>query len=80
MIDPFLPSSVFSYRAIHAITVKSLAKSRGGLLKKLEHEDYSDVLIECRDVYKSYGGKHILKGVAFKVEHLGHKKKLGVAS
>lgn len=32
-----------------------------------EHEDDSDVLIECRDVYKSFGEKHILKGVNFKV-------------
>lgn len=32
-----------------------------------KHEDESDVLIECRDVYKSFGEKHILKGVSFKV-------------
>jgi hypothetical protein len=30
-------------------------------------ENDSDVLIECRDVYKSFGEKHILKGVSFKV-------------
>lgn len=30
-------------------------------------EDGSDVLIECRDVYKSFGEKHILRGVSFKV-------------
>ncbi|WOG82286.1 hypothetical protein DCAR_0101449 [Daucus carota subsp. sativus] len=34
-----------------------------------EHEDESDVLIECRDVYKSFGEKHILKGVNFKIRH-----------
>lgn len=27
----------------------------------------SDVLIECRDVHKSFGDKHILKGVSLKV-------------
>ncbi|EFJ22908.1 ATP-binding cassette transporter, subfamily I, member 7, SmABCI7, partial [Selaginella moellendorffii] len=31
--------------------------------------DDSDVLIECRDVYKSFGEKHILKGASFKVRH-----------
>lgn len=32
-----------------------------------EEEDESDVLIECRDIYKSFGEKHILRGVNFKV-------------
>ncbi|GMP67965.1 hypothetical protein CsSME_00027749 [Camellia sinensis var. sinensis] len=32
-----------------------------------ELEGESDVLIECKDVYKSFGEKHILKGVSFKV-------------
>ncbi|PIN03433.1 Sulfate-transporting ATPase [Handroanthus impetiginosus] len=31
--------------------------------------DESDVLIECRDVYKSFGEKHILRGVSFKIRH-----------
>ncbi|XP_042491243.1 protein TRIGALACTOSYLDIACYLGLYCEROL 3, chloroplastic-like isoform X2 [Macadamia integrifolia] len=31
-----------------------------------EVEDDSDVLIECRNVYKSFGEKHILRGVSFK--------------
>ncbi|KAL2464998.1 Protein TRIGALACTOSYLDIACYLGLYCEROL 3 [Abeliophyllum distichum] len=35
--------------------------------KKLEDE--TDVLIECRDVYKSFGEKHILRGVSFKIRH-----------
>lgn len=35
--------------------------------KQRELENDSDVLIECRDVYKSFGEKHILKGVSFKV-------------
>ena len=34
-----------------------------------EDEDESDVLIECRNVYKSFGEKHILRGVSFKVIH-----------
>lgn len=33
----------------------------------MREQDESDVLIECRDVYKSFGDKHILKGVSFKV-------------
>ncbi|KAH9734478.1 protein TRIGALACTOSYLDIACYLGLYCEROL 3 [Citrus sinensis] len=32
-----------------------------------EPEDDGDVLIECRNVYKSFGEKHILRGVSFKV-------------
>lgn len=32
-----------------------------------EIEDESDVLIECKDVYKSFGEKDILKGVSFKI-------------
>ncbi|KAG8390760.1 hypothetical protein BUALT_Bualt01G0117000 [Buddleja alternifolia] len=43
---------------------------------KMEHlsaekdlEDESDVLIECRDIYKSFGEKHILRGVSFKIRH-----------
>ncbi|XP_068318100.1 protein TRIGALACTOSYLDIACYLGLYCEROL 3, chloroplastic-like isoform X2 [Pyrus communis] len=34
-----------------------------------EPKDDSDVLIECRDVYKSFGEKHILRGVSFKIRH-----------
>lgn len=33
----------------------------------VKEPDESDVLIECRDVYKSFGDKHILRGVSFKV-------------
>ncbi|CAL1385314.1 unnamed protein product [Linum trigynum] len=36
----------------------------------LEPEDDSDVLIECKDVYKSFGEKHILRGVSFKIRHV----------
>ncbi|CAI9773873.1 unnamed protein product [Fraxinus pennsylvanica] len=32
-----------------------------------ELEDESPVLIECRNVYKSFGEKHILRGVSFKI-------------
>ncbi|XP_059628680.1 protein TRIGALACTOSYLDIACYLGLYCEROL 3, chloroplastic [Cornus florida] len=34
-----------------------------------ELKDDSDVLIECKDVYKSFGDKHILSGVSFKIRH-----------
>ncbi|KAK6144986.1 hypothetical protein DH2020_021806 [Rehmannia glutinosa] len=34
-----------------------------------ELEDESDVLIECRDVCKSFGEKHILRGVSLKIRH-----------
>ncbi|KAE8671005.1 Protein TRIGALACTOSYLDIACYLGLYCEROL 3 [Hibiscus syriacus] len=41
----------------------------GNLNKEVKHENDSDVLIECRDVYKSFGEKHILRGVSFKIRH-----------
>nr|CAB3452823.1 unnamed protein product [Digitaria exilis] len=28
-----------------------------------------DILIECRDVHKSFGDKHVLRGVSFKIRH-----------
>ncbi|KAJ4833326.1 Protein TRIGALACTOSYLDIACYLGLYCEROL 3, chloroplastic [Turnera subulata] len=34
-----------------------------------EDDDGSDVLIECRSVFKSFGEKHILRGVSFKIRH-----------
>ncbi|XP_041018518.1 protein TRIGALACTOSYLDIACYLGLYCEROL 3, chloroplastic [Juglans microcarpa x Juglans regia] len=34
-----------------------------------EPEDDSDVLVECKDVYKSFGEKDILRGVSFKIRH-----------
>ncbi|QCE12494.1 protein TRIGALACTOSYLDIACYLGLYCEROL 3, chloroplastic [Vigna unguiculata] len=34
-----------------------------------DQDDDSDVLIECRDVYKSFGEKKILNGVSFKIKH-----------
>ncbi|KAL5566997.1 hypothetical protein UlMin_030161 [Ulmus minor] len=39
------------------------------LSKVWEPDRDSDVLIECRDVYKSFGEKHILRGVSFKIRH-----------
>ncbi|CAN1164174.1 Protein TRIGALACTOSYLDIACYLGLYCEROL 3, chloroplastic [Linum perenne] len=45
-------------------------KSRSEKLHSvLEPENDSDVLIECKDVYKSFGEKHILRGVSFKIRH-----------
>ncbi|KAH6801598.1 non-intrinsic ABC protein 11 [Perilla frutescens var. frutescens] len=38
-------------------------------IEEEEEDDDSDVLIECRDVYKSFGEKHILRGVSFKIRH-----------
>lgn len=32
-----------------------------------EFEDDSDVLIECRNIHKSFGEKHVLRGVSFKI-------------
>ncbi|XP_052485710.1 protein TRIGALACTOSYLDIACYLGLYCEROL 3, chloroplastic isoform X2 [Gossypium raimondii] len=40
----------------------------GNWSKEVNHEDDSDVLIECRNVYKSFGEKHILRGVSFKLD------------
>ena len=33
-------------------------------------DDDSNVLIECRDVHKSFGRKQVLRGVSFKVSSL----------
>lgn len=32
-------------------------------------EENGEVLIECKDVYKSFGDKHILQGASFKIRH-----------
>uniref|UniRef100_A0A2P2LC35 Abc transporter n=2 Tax=Rhizophora mucronata TaxID=61149 RepID=A0A2P2LC35_RHIMU len=37
-------------------------------LSVMETADDSNVLIECRDVYKSFGEKHVLRGVSFKIK------------
>ncbi|KAI5648932.1 hypothetical protein M9H77_34937 [Catharanthus roseus] len=44
-------------------------QSKAESLHVVREQDESDVLIECRDVYKSFGDKHILKGVSFKIRH-----------
>jgi ABC-type transporter Mla maintaining outer membrane lipid asymmetry ATPase subunit MlaF len=36
----------------------------------MEVDDGPEVLIECRDVYKAFGEKQILKGASFKVRLL----------
>ncbi|GER43197.1 non-intrinsic ABC protein 11 [Striga asiatica] len=57
-----LPQDLSSSRYIgpHKIANSSIKK---------DEEDESDVLIECRDVYKSFGEKNILRGVSFKIRH-----------
>ncbi|KAK1294008.1 hypothetical protein QJS10_CPA16g00180 [Acorus calamus] len=32
-------------------------------------EDEADILIECKDVHKSFGEKQVLRGVSFKIRH-----------
>lgn len=32
-----------------------------------DNDEDAEVLIECRNVYKSFGEKHILRGASFKV-------------
>ncbi|KAF8402220.1 hypothetical protein HHK36_013172 [Tetracentron sinense] len=51
-----------------AIETNDLSKPEH-LIAARELEDESDVLIECRDVHKSFGEKHILRGVSFKIRH-----------
>ncbi|KAE8711570.1 Protein TRIGALACTOSYLDIACYLGLYCEROL 3 [Hibiscus syriacus] len=52
----------------HGAKFNESSKS-GNLNKEVKHENDSDVLIECRDVYKSFGEKHILRGVSFEIRH-----------
>ncbi|KAL3523336.1 hypothetical protein ACH5RR_016170 [Cinchona calisaya] len=47
--------------------VKDSSKAEN--LSLVREPDEADVLIECRDVYKSFGEKHILSGVSFKIRH-----------
>nr|CAB3456530.1 unnamed protein product [Digitaria exilis] len=37
------------------------------LNNQIDNDD--DILIECRDVHKSFGDKHVLRGVSFKIRH-----------
>ncbi|BAU02216.1 hypothetical protein VIGAN_11169600 [Vigna angularis var. angularis] len=48
------------------LRVRGLHKSEQ-LSAARDQDDDSDVLIECRDMYKSFGEKKILNGVSFKV-------------
>ncbi|KAE8686405.1 Protein TRIGALACTOSYLDIACYLGLYCEROL 3 [Hibiscus syriacus] len=48
--------------------IRESSKS-GNFNKEVKHENDSDVFIECRNVYKSFGEKHILQGVSFKIRH-----------
>ncbi|XVE90541.1 hypothetical protein DITRI_Ditri20bG0086200 [Diplodiscus trichospermus] len=41
----------------------------GDIGEEVKHDKDSDVLIECRNVFKSFGEKHILRGVSFKIRH-----------
>ncbi|ESW11735.1 hypothetical protein PHAVU_008G055500 [Phaseolus vulgaris] len=53
-------SSPINFNGLHNSEQMSAARDR---------DDDSDVLIECRDVYKSFGEKKILNGVSFKIRH-----------
>lgn len=52
-------------RRKHAATVESKAVDVGET--NINEEEEEDVLIEFRDVHKSFGSKHILKGASFKI-------------
>lgn len=58
---------IFSCVNVHFCSFLQSAHKIDNLSIGEEDEDGSDVLIECRDVYKSFGEKHILRGVSFKV-------------
>ncbi|KAJ8642667.1 hypothetical protein MRB53_004415 [Persea americana] len=51
-----------------AIKINDLSVSENLAIGR-EVEDGSDVLIECRDVHKSFGEKQILKGLSFKIRN-----------
>ncbi|XP_077252099.1 non-intrinsic ABC protein 11 [Tasmannia lanceolata] len=53
---------------LSAIRINDSSASEN-LIMGREVKDESDVLIECRDVYKSFGEKQILRGVSFKIKH-----------
>ncbi|KAL5143703.1 Protein TRIGALACTOSYLDIACYLGLYCEROL 3, chloroplastic [Glycine soja] len=62
------PPQNFKSQDSSAINFNGSSKSEQ-LSTAWDHEDDSDVLIECRDVYKSFGEKKILNGVSFKIRH-----------
>lgn len=45
------------------------SETKLNFLQEFEHENDSDVLIECRNVHKSFGDKSILRGVSFKIRY-----------
>lgn len=47
--------------------MNSLTSKNVGVIREVKDE--SDILIECRDVHKSFGDKQILRGVNFKIRH-----------
>ncbi|TMW93275.1 hypothetical protein EJD97_011932 [Solanum chilense] len=60
--------AAYSDRVLNTKFNKESAKSENVSLLR-EPEDDSDVLIECRNVCKSFGDKHILRGVSLKIRH-----------
>ncbi|XP_020234801.1 protein TRIGALACTOSYLDIACYLGLYCEROL 3, chloroplastic [Cajanus cajan] len=62
------PPQNFKSQDSSPINFNGLSKSEQ-LSTARDHEDDSDVLIECRDVYKSFGEKKILNGLSFKIRH-----------
>lgn len=52
-----------------ATTINAKDSSKAERVSTVREQDETDVLIECRDVYKSFGEKHILRGVSFKIRH-----------
>ncbi|CAL0304710.1 unnamed protein product [Lupinus luteus] len=67
-IAPPPPQNFKSEEDSSAIKFNGSSKSEQ-LSTVRDHEDDSDVLIECREVYKSFGEKKILNGVSFKIRH-----------
>lgn len=50
-----------------AVAQFSVADDNGAAALRGGEDDNAEVLIECRDVYKSFGDKHILQGADFKI-------------
>ncbi|KMZ66045.1 Protein TRIGALACTOSYLDIACYLGLYCEROL 3 [Zostera marina] len=67
-------SSIAAHPKIFSDGLSSLDRNNSSISENLRtgkeiFEDRSDVLIECRDVHKSFGDKKILRGVSFKIKH-----------
>jgi ABC-type glutathione transport system ATPase component len=50
-------------------TCRAYVSSPEGVARIEDVEEDGEVLIECKDVYKSFGEKHILQGASFKIRH-----------